>query len=85
MSQLMTTPGTLRTEAIAEDGEKKTIVSRWVDAITNEVAKGHVQTTDGLIGPTISARLYSMVGAAAHQAWRVGSNISQNLVPSDSK
>ena len=84
MSQLITSPGTLRTEAIAEDGEKKTIVSRWVDAITSEVAKGHVQTTDGLIGPTISARLYSMVGAAAHQAWRVGSNISQNLVPSDS-
>ena len=70
MAQLITAPGTLRTEAIAENGETKSIISKWIDAITTEVARGNVKTIGGNTGPTISARLYSLVGTAAYEAFQ---------------
>ena len=70
MASLITNSRTLRTEAIAGNNETKTVISRWIDAITSEVSNGNVKTVDGLTGPTISARLYSMVGTAAYEAWQ---------------
>jgi len=70
MASLVTNPGTLRTEAVAGPNENKTIISMWIDAITTEVSNGNVKTVDGLTGPTISARLYSMIGTAAYEAWQ---------------
>ena len=70
MAILITAPGTLRTEALTEANESKTIVSKWIDAITTEVANGNVKSEGGLTGPTVSARLYSMIGTAAYEAWQ---------------
>ena len=70
MATLTTNPGTLRTEALPSKGESKTIISQWIDAITTEVSNGNVKTHEGFTGPTISARLYSMVGTAAYEAWQ---------------
>ena len=70
MATLTTSPGTLRTEALPSKGESKTIISQWIDAITTEVSNGNVKTHEGFTGPTISARLYSMVGTAAYEAWQ---------------
>ena len=69
MANLATNSGTLRTEAIADKGENKSLISQWMDAITTEVAHGYVKTLTAT-GPTISARLYSMVGTAAYEARR---------------
>ena len=70
MASLLTSPGTLRTQAVADPGEQKTIISRWIDAITTEVASGNVKTVGGNRGPTISARFYSLVGTAAYEAFQ---------------
>ena len=80
MASLNTNPGTLRTEAIAGKNEKKTVISKWIDAITTEVSNGNVKTEEGLTGPTISARLYSMVGTAAYEAWQATENKNESTI-----
>ena len=80
MAQLITAAGTLRTEAIAEGSESKTIVSKWIDAITTEVANGNVKSEGGLTGPTVSARLYSMIGTAAYEAWQLTDSQSKSSI-----
>ena len=83
MARLVTAPGTLRTEAVAEGSESKTIVSKWIDAITTEVANGNVKSEGGLTGPTVSARLYSMIGTAAYEAWQVTDRQSKSSIGLD--
>lgn len=83
MATLTTNPGTLRTEALPSKGESKTIISLWIDAITSEVSKGNVKTVEGLTGPTISARLYSMVGTAAYEAWQSIEQKNQSTIGAD--
>jgi hypothetical protein len=80
MATLTTNPGTLRTEAIAGNNEKKTIISKWIDAITTEVSNGNVKTEEGLTGPTISARIYSMIGTAAYEAWQATENDNESTI-----
>ena len=80
MATLSTNPGTLRTEASAVKGEDKTVISQWIDAITTEVANGNVKTIEGLTGPTISARLYSMVGTAAYEAWQATEKNNESTI-----
>lgn len=80
MASLSTDPGTLRTKATSGKGEKKTVISQWIDAITTEVSNGNVTTTEGLTGPTISARFYSMVGTAAYEAWQSTEKINESTI-----
>ena len=82
MSKLVTAAGTLRTEAIAQKGkgEEKTIISRWIDEITTAVAEGNVRDIDNRPGPTISARLYAMVGAAAYEAWQTTESLHNSTI-----
>ena len=80
MATLSTNPGTLRTEASAGKGKDKTVISQWIDAITTEVANGHVKTIEGSTGPTISARLYSMVGTAAYEAWQATEKDNESTI-----
>ena len=82
MSKLVTAAGTLRTEAIAQKGkgEEKTIISRWIDEITTAVAEGNVRDIDNRPGPTISARLYAMVGIAAYEAWQTTESLHNSTI-----
>lgn len=80
MAQLVTSPGTLRTRVVPDNGEEKTIISRWIDSVTTEVANGHVISREGFAGPTVAARFYSMIGTAAYEAWQITEFNSSSLV-----
>jgi len=80
MATLYTNSETLRTEALPNKNESKTIISQWIDAITTEVSKGNIRTPEGFTGPTISARFYSMVGTAAYEAWQATETSNQSTV-----
>ena len=65
---------------VPDNGEEKTIISRWIDSVTTEVANGHVISREGFAGPTVAARFYSMIGTAAYEAWQITEFNSSSLV-----
>lgn len=80
MAYLATKAGSLKTSAVPSTGERKSIISRWIDKTLNAVSNGWVKTNGGHIGPTISARFYSIVGTAAYESWQASVGISKSTV-----
>lgn len=84
MPRLKVDRGTLKTRVIAEKGERKTLVSRWVGTITNTVSQGNVRL-QRQAGPTVSARFYSMAGTGMYEAWQLFDRRSKSSIGSESK
>lgn len=83
MPKLRVDSGSLRTTVVPEKGERKTLVSRWVETITDTVSEGQVRL-DGQAGPTVSARFYSMAGTAMYEAWQLFDPRSDSSLDLDS-
>lgn len=83
MPRLKVDQGTLKTSVIPEKGEKKTLISRWVGAITDTVSEGNVRL-QGQAGPTVSARFYSMAGTGMYEAWQLFDRRSQSSLGGES-
>jgi hypothetical protein len=70
MPQFITDPDSLAVTVAATDGDRPTVVWRWVSTITDLVADGQVRALDRS-GPTVASRFYAMAGTAMYEAWQI--------------